>query len=151
VLGLGNLVRAGSDIGEVAPTLSLPIFDGGRLKANLRGAEADYALAVAQYDGAVVRALQDVADAATSTRALAGRLHEARTALAFEEDAYRIARLRYTGGLANYQSVLLVEDNVLQRRRVLADLQARAFSLDVALVKALGGGFTDATTKLAVK
>lgn len=140
-LGLGNLVQAGSDIGQVGPAFSLPIFDGGRLKANLRGAESDYALAVAQYDSTVVRALQDVADAATSARALGGRLTEARAALAAQEEAYRIARLRYTGGLANYQSVLLVEDVVLQRRRALADLSARAFTLDVALVKALGGGF----------
>ena len=149
VLGLGNLVRSGSDIGEVAPAVSLPIFDGGRLKANLRGAEADYALAVAQYDSAVVHALQDVADAATSARALGGRLRDARAALTFEEDAYRVARLRYTGGLANYQSVLLVEDDVLQRRRLVADLEARAFALDVALVKALGGGFADPTPALA--
>lgn len=148
-LGLGNLVQAGSDIGQVGPALSLPIFDSGRLKANLRGAEADYALAVAQYDGTVVRALQDVADAATSARALSGRLTEARAALAAQEDAYRVARLRYTGGLANYQSVLLVEDIVLQRRRAVADLSARAFALDVALVKAVGGGFSAPAARVA--
>ena len=62
-------------------------------------------------------------------------------ALAANEDAYRIARLRYEGGLATYQSVLLVEDAVLQSRRIVADLDARAFLLDVQLVQALGGGF----------
>ena len=148
-LGLGNLVAAGSDIGQVGPAFSLPLFDGGRLKANLRGAEADYALAVAQYDGAVVRALQDVADAAASTRALTGRLAEAHSALAFEEEAYRVALLRYTGGLADYQSVLLVENDVLLRRRASTDLAARAFALDVALVKALGGGYVAAGPALA--
>ncbi|PZN94316.1 MAG: multidrug transporter [Alphaproteobacteria bacterium] len=140
-LGLSNLVVGGSDIGQVGPAIRLPIFDGGRRKANLRGAEADYALAVAQYDSALVQALQDVADAATSARALAGRLADSRAALAAQEEANRIARLRYTGGLADYQSVLIAEDNVLQRRRLLADLQARAFTLDVALVRALGGGY----------
>ncbi|KAB7646332.1 efflux transporter outer membrane subunit [Polymorphobacter fuscus] len=150
-LGLANLVDAGSDIGQVGPAFSLPIFDGGRLKANLRGQEADYALAVADYDGAVARALQDIADAAASTRALTGRLAEARASLAAEEEAYKVAQIRFTGGLANYQSVLIVEDNVLQRRRQLADLEARAFTLDVALVRALGGGFTTADTVLAAK
>ncbi|WP_426163707.1 efflux transporter outer membrane subunit [Sandarakinorhabdus sp. DWP1-3-1] len=145
-LGLSNLVIGGSDIGQVGPAIRLPIFDGGRRKANLRGAEADYALAVAQYDGALVQALQDVADAATSSRALAGRLTDARAALAAQEEANRIARLRYTGGLADYQSVLIAEDNVLQRRRLLADLQARAFTLDVALVRALGGGYVAPAT-----
>lgn len=150
-LGLSNLVAAGSDIGQVGPAISLPIFDGGRLKANLRGAEAEYALAVADYDGAVTRALQDVADAAASARALTGRLREARAALAAEEAAYEVARIRFTGGLANYQSVLIVEDKVLQRRRLVADLEARAFALDVALVRALGGGFTATGTVLAGK
>jgi NodT family efflux transporter outer membrane factor (OMF) lipoprotein len=148
-LGLGNLVKAGSDIGQVGPAFSLPLFDGGRLKANLRGAEAEYALAVAQYDGAVVRALQEVADAAASARALNGRLAQARLALTLEEDAYRVARLRYTGGLANYQSVLLVENDVLLRRRSFTDLSARAFVLDVALIKALGGGYQAAGPALA--
>ncbi len=149
-LGLGNLVKAGSDIGQVAPAFSLPLFDGGRLKANLRGTEADYALAVATYDSTVVKALQDVADAAASARALTGQLEQARAALAFEEDAYRVARLRYTGGLANYQSVLLVENDVLLRRRAFTDLSARAFALDVALIKALGGGYVAAGPALAV-
>ena len=148
-LGLGNLVKAGSDIGQVGPAIGLPIFDGGRLRANLRGAEADYALAVAQYDSTVVRALQDVADAATSIRALAGRLADARAALASIEAAYHVAQLRYTGGLANYQSVLLVEDQVLQSRRAVVDLEARALTLDVALIRALGGGYTGDSATLA--
>ncbi|MBC7505491.1 MAG: efflux transporter outer membrane subunit, partial [Sandarakinorhabdus sp.] len=105
-LGLSKLVSAGSNIGQVGPAISLPIFDGGRLKANLRGAEADYALAVAQYDGALTRALQDVADAAASARALTGRVAEARAALAGEGEADKGARVRFTGGLANYQSAL---------------------------------------------
>ncbi len=143
-LGLGNLIAGGSDIGQLGPAIRLPIFDGGALKANLRGAEADYALAVATYDGAVVRALHEVADAGASARALAGRLADARAALAAQEAAYKVSRLRYTGGLANYQSVLIAEDNVLARRRSVTDLEARAFALDVALVKALGGGFVEA-------
>jgi outer membrane protein TolC len=46
--------------------VTLPIFDGGRLVAAKRGAQADYAVAVAQYDGTLVHALQEIADAATS-------------------------------------------------------------------------------------
>jgi outer membrane protein TolC len=82
-----------------------------------------------------------VADAAASERALGPRLSQSAEALAENEQAYRIAQLRYEGGLANYQSVLLAEDAVLQSRRTVVDLQARAFSLDVQLVRALGGGY----------
>ena len=140
-LHLHNFFKVGSDIGSVGPAVTLPIFEGGRLRANLRGADADYAEAVATYDATLTQALQDVADAATSERALTERLAQSQAALAADEDAYRIAKLRYDGGLADYQSVLLAEDAVLVNRRVVVDLRARAFTLDIELVKALGGGF----------
>jgi NodT family efflux transporter outer membrane factor (OMF) lipoprotein len=140
-LGLRNLFESGSDIGQVGPAVTLPIFEGGRLVAGLHGAHADYDEAVAVYDGALVQALHDVADAAAAERALGDRLKESRAALAAYEEAYRIARLRYDGGLADYQTVLLVEDSVLQARRTVVDLEARAFTLDIQLVKALGGGY----------
>jgi|SRR5579872_7360390 len=143
-LHLSALTAAGSHIGSIGPAVSLPIFEGGRLRAGLRGAEADRDAAVAAYDSTLTEALHEVADAAASERALATRLAESRTALAANEDAYRIARLRYEGGLANYQSVLLAEIAVLDERRTDADLETRAFALDVALVRALGGGFSAA-------
>jgi NodT family efflux transporter outer membrane factor (OMF) lipoprotein len=140
-LGLRNIFASGSDIGQVGPAVTLPIFEGGRLVANLHGARADYDDAVASYDGTLVQALHDVADAAAAERALGTRLKESRAAQAAYEEAYRIARLRYDGGLANYQTVLLAEDSVLQARRSVVDLEARAFDLDIQLVKALGGGY----------
>ncbi len=143
-LGLRNLFRSGSDIGQVGPALTLPIFEGGRLRANLHGARADYDEAVASYDGTVVQALNDVADAAAGERALSTRLKESRDALAAYEEAYSVARLRYEGGLANFQTVLLAEDSVLAARRTVVDLEARAFTLDIQLIKALGGGYAPA-------
>jgi NodT family efflux transporter outer membrane factor (OMF) lipoprotein len=140
-LHLDNLVAAGSGIGAVGPALSLPIFDGGRLRANLRGAQADRDGAVADYDSAVTEALREVADAAASAKSLQTRLAESRAALADNEAAYKIATLRYQGGLSTFQSVLLAEDALLTQRRVVSDLESRGFALDIALVRALGGGF----------
>ena len=125
----------------MGPALSLPIFEGGALRGTLRGAQADRDAAVAAYDAAVTGALREVADVAASERALTARLDQSRQALAFYEGAYRVARLRYEGGLSTFQSVLLAEDAVLNQRRVVSDLDSRAFSLDIALVRALGGGF----------
>ena len=96
---------------------------------------------MATYDATLTQALSDVADAAQSERALTQRLAQSQAALDADEEAYRIAKLRYEGGLADYQSVLLAEDAVLVDRRVVVDLKARAFTLDIQLVKALGGGF----------
>lgn len=143
-LHLDKLFAAGSDIGSVGPAVSLPIFEGGRLKAGLRGAEADRDAAVASYDAAVAEAFRQVADVVASSRALGSQLADSRAALAASEDAYRIAKLRYEGGLSTYPSVLLAEQGVLQRRRTVADLDARALALDVQLVRALGGGFHSA-------
>ena len=76
-----------------------------------------------------------------SERALAVRLGAARQALAKGEEAYRIARVRYEGGLDSYTSVLTAENAVILQRRAAADLESRALILDAALVRALGGGF----------
>jgi NodT family efflux transporter outer membrane factor (OMF) lipoprotein len=137
------LFKNSSQIGSVGPAVSLPIFEGGRLRDQYRGARAEYDDAVASYDATLVQALQELADAAASERALGVRLQESRTALAADEEAYKLIRLRYEGGLANYQSVLLAEDAVLQARVIVADLDARAFTLDVQLVQALGGGYVE--------
>ncbi len=140
-LHLDRILESGSAFGAVAPALSLPIFEGGTLRGTLRGAQADRDAAVAAYDAAVTQALREVADVAASERALTDRRDQSRLALESYEAAYRIARLRYEGGLATFQSVLLAEDAVLSQRRIVSDLDNRAFALDVALVRALGGGF----------
>ncbi|MEN3749944.1 efflux transporter outer membrane subunit [Sphingomonas sp. HF-S3] len=141
-LGLSNLIDSGSTIGSVGPAISLPIFRGGLPAGRYREARARYDEAVANYDATVVGAYRDVADAVTSRAALATRLGQGREALAASEQAYHVAQLRFQGGLSTFLEVLTAEDRVLQARTMVADLESRAFTLDVALVRALGGGFT---------
>ncbi|MGF7149228.1 NodT family efflux transporter outer membrane factor (OMF) lipoprotein [Sphingomonas zeicaulis] len=144
-LGLNNLVESDSTYGSVGPAISLPIFRGGALSGAYRGARGTYDEAVADYDKTVLTAYQEVADALTSQRMLAQRLTDARAAQTAAEDAYNIARQRYEGGLSTYIDVLNVEDRLLVVRQTVAELDARAFALDVALIRALGGGFTTTT------
>ena len=139
-LGLNRLGSGGSTIGSVGPAVSLPVFDGGRLRGQLRASDAEYAEAVASYERTVVQALQDVADAAASRRALGGQLEKTGEAVAASREAWRIQNERYEGGLSTYLEVLSAEDTLLSNLRTLSDLHARAFALDVALVRALGGG-----------
>lgn len=141
-LGLGSLLSGGSLSGSVGPAISLPIFHGGALSGNYRGRRGQYDEAVAFYDGRVVQALRETADAVTSQKALAVRLGESRQALADAEEGNRLARMRYEGGLSTYIDVLSAEEGVLEARRTVAELETRAFALDVAMVRALGGGFT---------
>jgi len=140
-LGLDMLTKSGSTVGNVGPAVSLPIFSGGRLEGAYRGARADYDVAVAAYDQTLTQALKDVADAAVSARALDVRLGKSREALAASEAAYELTRARYARGLGTYLDVLSAEDSLIDNRRAVADLETRAFTLDVALIRALGGGY----------
>ncbi|SFM93939.1 efflux transporter, outer membrane factor (OMF) lipoprotein, NodT family [Formivibrio citricus] len=143
-LGLDMLTKSGSFAGSIGPAISLPIFTGGRLRGELRGTAAAYDEAVANYNGTVTQALQDVADTALSQKALAGRLAKGEEAVAAATEAHRVARNRYEGGLSSYLEVLSAEDVLLNSLRSLTDLQSRSFSLDVALIRALGGGYREA-------
>ena len=95
----------------------------------------------AAYDETVVQALRDVADVLASKNALTARLARTREAEAAAEAAWNVARNRYEGGLATYLEVLTAEDALIASRRASALLDTQAFALDVALVRALGGGF----------
>lgn len=140
-LGLNLLTKGGSSVGSVGPAISLPIFNAGRLQGELRGARARYEEAVANYNKTVTQALQDVADSAVSQKALGARLNKSEQAVGAASEAYQVARNRYEGGLSSYLEVLSAEDTLLTSLRALTDLRSRSFSLDVALTRALGGGY----------
>ena len=139
--GLDNLTRSGNNAGSIGPALYLPLFTGGRLQGQLTTAEASYEEAVANYNNTVTQAFHDVADVVTSSKALTARLQKTQEAVDAAQDAYQIANNRYRGGLATYLDVLTAEDALLGSQRALVNLQSRSFSLDVALVHALGGGY----------
>ena len=141
-IGLNRLVDAGSQQWGIGPALRLPIFDAGRLRANLRGKTADLDAAVESYNSAVVDAVRDVADQVTSMQAIARQQTEQRAAQSAAEGAYEIAVQRYRAGLGNYLNVLTAETSVLVQRRQAVDLSARTLDTQVALIRALGGGYT---------
>jgi NodT family efflux transporter outer membrane factor (OMF) lipoprotein len=144
-LGIENLTKSGSDLGSVGPAISLPIFNTERLQGQLRGAHADYDAAVATYNATLSNALREVADAATSRRSLDGELAASRAAVAAAAEAHDIVSRRYQGALATYLDVLTAEDQLISAQRADAELETRALILDVALVRALGGGFSPAS------
>lgn len=142
-LGLDMLTKSGSSIASIGPAISLPIFNGGRLRSELGAARARYDEAAAQYRSTLNRALQEVADNATSQRALQQQLTAMEQAVEAATEAQRVARNRYEGGLARYLDVLSAEDQLLASVRQLVDVQSRALTLDIALHRALGGGWNE--------
>ncbi len=141
-LGVRNLTSAGSQIGSAGPAVSLPIFNTRRLQGALRGARAEYDASVATYNATLSQALREVADAATSRKALDGELEASRAAVTAAAEAHQIVSKRYEGALATYLDVLEAEDELISARRAEAELETRALILDVSLVRALGGGFS---------
>ena len=147
-LGLDRLFNGSSRQMGVTPALRLPIFDGGRLRAQLGGRAAELDAAIAQYNGAVLDAVKEAGDAVASIQSLTRQQALQDEAVASAEKAYRFAQERYRAGLGNYLVVLSTESQVLAQRRLAVDLRARQLDTRLVLMKALGGGWTDDTAVL---
>ncbi|SEM23724.1 efflux transporter, outer membrane factor (OMF) lipoprotein, NodT family [Pseudomonas sp. NFIX51] len=126
---------------NIAPTVSLPIFDGGRLRADLDARDADYDLAVAQYNKSLVNALGDVSDTISQLRDIGRQIAAQQHATDIAQDSYDTVVQRYGSGIGNYLDVLSIEQQLLQAQRQLATLNAQQIDLSIQLMQALGGGF----------
>ncbi|HSN21632.1 MAG TPA: efflux transporter outer membrane subunit [Usitatibacter sp.] len=141
-IGLSELLKGGSAQPGVGAALRLPIFDGGRLRANLAAKDADYDIAVEQYNQSLADALRDVADQLAALRSIERQRAQAAEGVRFASEAYDLAKLRYREGLGNYLQVLVAETQVLGQRNLQAALDARALDAGVSLTRALGGGYS---------
>lgn len=148
-LGISNLIDSGSTYGNAGGALSLPIFEGGQLKGNFTQARGAYDAAVANYNATVTGALQDVADALASRDAAISQQRDADEADTTSQAAYDLAMKRYRGGLTNYLDALTAQTAALQAREAAVDAQFRTLAQEVALKRALGGGFDDNSSKKA--
>lgn len=140
-LGGGNPLTLPSRFYQVGPSISLPIFDGGRLRSNLAGKDAQYDVAVAQYNQTLVGALNQVADDLSAARAVQQQLEAQRRAQTAARDAWQLAEQRYKAGIGSYLEALVVRQQLLLANRGVAALEAQQVDLSVQLIEALGGGF----------
>jgi hypothetical protein len=100
-LGLDNLLQGSSRQMGITPALRLPIFDGKRLRAQLRGKQADLDTAIAQYNGAVLDAVKQAGDAVASVQSLQRQQQLQTESLSKAERAYDFAVQRYQAGLGS--------------------------------------------------
>jgi NodT family efflux transporter outer membrane factor (OMF) lipoprotein len=142
--GLDNLVKWSARGYGGGPLISLPLFDGGRLRAQYKNSEAQLDSAVDSYNDTVLRAVQQTADQITRIEALAHERTEQQQTLEANEAAYRLAEERYRAGLASYLSVLNAETQVLTARQTMVDIITGQAIARVTLLQAVGGSF-DAT------
>ncbi|MEO6966952.1 MAG: efflux transporter outer membrane subunit [Rhodanobacteraceae bacterium] len=145
-----SLLQASAGLYSIAPALSLPIFEGGKLRGNLAGKDADYDLAVAQYNKTVIDAINEVAEYVDDLRALDVQSAREKQSLTSAQQAYALAMQRYRGGVGNYLEALTVRSQLLDAERRLAALRIRRAGAAVQLIEALGGGFEPDTDASAI-
>ena len=145
-LGLNYLLRAESIAAGAGPTVTLPIFDGGRLRANLRGKAAAYDAAVAEYNDTLTRALQEVADGIASVSAGRKRQSEARAAVTHWLRILDLQRLREHQGLSGATERLSGETALLLAERRAVEADSRLAVAQVTLIQALGGAWSPSSS-----
>jgi NodT family efflux transporter outer membrane factor (OMF) lipoprotein len=139
--GGNNLFELPARFYQFGPSLSLPIYDGGRLRANLGSKDAAYDLAVAQYNQTLVGAVNEVADDLSALDSMHTQIDAQQRALDAASQAWQLAQQRYKAGVGNYLEALTVRQQLLQAEQGMAALKAQQVDLSVQLLAALGGGY----------
>ncbi len=140
-IGLGNFFTGGAGSYAAGPALSVPIFEGGRLRADYRGATADLDGAVASYNDAVLGAVREAADAISNVRSTDQDLADERHIVQGLRDTVSLDQVRLRTGLGSQLDTVDSGFRLLEAEQNLVGLQADALTRRIQLVAALGGGF----------
>lgn len=140
-LDIENLAKGGSEIASLGLAIHLPIFSAGRLQGAYRAQRADYDAAVADYNTALVGALQDLAATMATRRTLQARITQITAVQVASQRAYAVAQARYEEQLTSYLNVLTAEDQLIAARSALNALNARSLTAEIDPIRALGGDY----------
>lgn len=138
---LDGLFAGGTDAWTFTPTISLPIFNAGRLQGNLDVARARRDQAVATYEKTIQSAFRDVSDALVRRRQLALQIDTTRRLVSVQRERGRLAQLRFDNGRSAYLEVLDAQRDLFDAEQALVQLRRAELASIVALYSALGGGF----------
>lgn len=149
LIGTGGLESVGAEdfldwknkAGSIGPQLTVPLFQGGRLRGSLRASQSRYNESVAAYKQAILTALQEVENAAVDVNAYARQRSAVSAAQAAAQETSKLARIRYDKGLASYFEVVDADRTVLTTRLLQAQIEGQRLIASVQLIRALGGGW----------
>jgi NodT family efflux transporter outer membrane factor (OMF) lipoprotein len=144
-----NLLTAPDSYWGIGPQLLFTIFDSGRRHAQEQVAKAQFEQAVAAYRGQVLQAFQDVEDALALENKLAAEAVDQTQAVQAAEEAQAIALKRYQRGLISYLDVITAQTAALQAEEAAFDLATRRSQASIRLVRAIGGGWSEAPIRTA--
>jgi multidrug efflux system outer membrane protein len=137
---LTKLLGSGSGTWTFAPQLVAPIFASGSLRANLKAAEVERDIAVAQYEKAIQEAFGDVGDALVLRRTLVEQRDAQQLLVEHLSEAYRLSDARYKAGIDGYLAVLVSQRSLLVAQHALVEVRLAEEANLVSLYKVLGGG-----------
>ncbi|MFH7325077.1 efflux transporter outer membrane subunit [Desulfurivibrio sp. C05AmB] len=140
---LSTLLNSGNRFWNFGPQLSLPVFDGGRNRARLEQAQAVHQEALAQYQQTILQAFREVEDALTALKHLAAQQEAQQRAAASARETVTLAHHRYRAGLVSYLEVIDSERSALTLERAVLLTDGQQLQANIALVKALGGGWEE--------
>jgi multidrug efflux system outer membrane protein len=142
---LSGLFKAGSRAWSFSPQISVPIFAGGANVANLQATKFARDTAVAQYEKAIQTAFREVADALVARGTLDEQLAAQQALVDASAVAYRLADMRYRGGVDSYLSALVAQVSLYSAQQQLQTVRLLRLQNLVTLYKALGGGLREHT------
>jgi multidrug efflux system outer membrane protein len=140
-IGTNNFYDQRSKVMTIGPSMTLPIFQGGKLRANLKSSKAAYDETLANYRQSILVALQEVEDSMLDAGAYAKQASALDAAIASAQETQRLAELRYQKGLASYFEVVDANRTVLNAKLLAAQVEGQRLIASVAMLKALGGGW----------
>ncbi|ADG16084.1 RND efflux system, outer membrane lipoprotein, NodT family [Paraburkholderia atlantica] len=140
---LFQFLKSPSHSWSVGPALTLPIFDGGRLRSQLGAASAGYDEAVERYNQSIVTALKDISDQVIRIRSLTTQADDADRSVAAARRNYDLSREGFRRGLTDYLNVLVAQNQLLRAQEGVAKVQAERLGAHASLMTALGGGLDD--------
>ena len=138
-----SIFNASSRIWAVGPTVTLPIFEGGRLRAGLRLAKAAYDEMVNNYRQSVLTAFSDVEDSLAAQNLLATQYGAESDALIAARKQLEVANNRYRDGLITYLDVATAESTELNVEFTTVQIRGQQLVATVCLIKSLGGGWQE--------
>jgi multidrug efflux system outer membrane protein len=140
---LSGLFKAGSRAWTFSPDISLPIFSGGANVANLQATKLARDTAVAQYEKAIQTGFREVADALVARSTLDEQLAAQQALVTASAVAYRLADMRYRGGVDSYLTALVAQVSLYSAQQQLQTVRLLRLQNLVTLYKALGGGLRE--------
>ncbi|WP_109126567.1 efflux transporter outer membrane subunit [Dyella sp. C11] len=123
------------------PALSLPLFDGGRRRAHLAGADAEYDAMVARYNSLLISALNDVSDQVSALTSVRQQIVLEKRAVDDAQKSWNDAMRAYQGGLKGPLTPLTSRQQLLTAQQRLALLESQQTDISIRLIEAMGGGF----------